>query len=65
MVESALSMSIPVTNAVKQVPKADVEAHRAILVAICNGDVDAAHMRTRALIGETMRLLDQIPEESG
>jgi DNA-binding FadR family transcriptional regulator len=60
MAESALSMSIPVTNAVKQVPKADVQAHRAILTAIRDGDVTAARERARDLIMETVRLLEKI-----
>ncbi len=63
MVESALSMSIPVTNAAKQVPKADVEAHRAILDAIRDGDAERARDCARVLIGETMRLLDMIVGE--
>jgi DNA-binding FadR family transcriptional regulator len=60
MVESALMMSIPVTNAVKRVSKADVEAHRAIFTAIRDGDAERARERARTLIGETVRLLDMI-----
>jgi GntR family galactonate operon transcriptional repressor len=60
MVESALSMSIPVTNAAKRVPKADVAAHRAVLTAISAGDPDSARERARALISETVRLLDTV-----
>lgn len=63
MVESALLMSIPVTNAVKRVSKADVEAHRAIYTAIRDGDVEQARERARSLIGETVRLLDMIVVE--
>jgi len=60
MVESALSMSIPVTNAVKRVPKADVEAHRAVFLAIAGGRAEEAHARAQALIAETLRLLREV-----
>lgn len=63
MVESALSMSIPVTNAAKRVPKADVAAHRAVLTAIRAGDAERARRRARGLISETVRLLDAIALE--
>jgi DNA-binding FadR family transcriptional regulator len=57
MIESALSMSIPVTNQAKQVAKADVEAHRAVYLAICAGDAVAASAHARAHILESLRLL--------
>lgn len=58
MVESALAMSIPVTNDVKQVPKADVELHMAIYQAIRDGRADEAAARAHELILETLRLLE-------
>lgn len=57
MVESALSMSIPVTNAAKQVAKADVEAHRIVYLAIRDGEAAAASAHARAHIEESIRLL--------
>ena len=57
MIESALSMSIPVTNHAKQVAKADVEAHRAVYRAIRAGDPVAASAHARAHILEALRLL--------
>ncbi|QAY76293.1 FadR/GntR family transcriptional regulator [Sphingosinicella sp. BN140058] len=57
MVESALSMSIPVTNAAKRVAKADVEAHRIVYLAIRDGDAAAASTHVRAHILESVRLL--------
>ena len=57
MIESALSMSIPVTNRAKQVAKADVEAHRAVYRAIRAGDPVAASAHARAHILEALRLL--------
>ena len=59
MVESALSMSIPVTNAAKQVAKADVEAHRVVFLAIRDGDSEAASAYARAHIEESIRLLNK------
>ena len=58
MVESALLMSIPVTNGVKQVPKADVEKHLAIFAAIRDGRPEDAAGMSRELIAETLRLLE-------
>lgn len=57
MIRSALSMSIPVTNAAKKVAKADVEVHRAIYLAIRDGDAEAARTHARAHILESVRLL--------
>ena len=57
MVESALSMSIPVTNAAKHVAKADVEAHRIVYLAIRDGEPAAASAHARAHIEESIRLL--------
>ena len=59
MVENALSMSIPVTNAAKQVAKADVEAHRIVYLAIAAGDADSAATHVRTHIQESVRLLRQ------
>lgn len=59
MVESALSMSIPVTNAAKKVAKADVEAHRIVYLAIRDGDSAAASTHARAHILESVRLLKE------
>jgi DNA-binding FadR family transcriptional regulator len=61
MIESALSMSIPVTNRAKQVAKADIEAHRAVYLAICDGDAAAASAHARAHILESLRLLKKDP----
>ena len=58
MVESALAMSIPVTNEVKQVPKADILLHMAIHDAIRDGRAEAAADLSQGLIAETLRLLD-------
>ena len=58
MVESALAMSIPVTNEVKQVPKADILLHMAIHDAIRDGRPDEAAERAHELIAETVRLLE-------
>ena len=58
MVESALLMSIPVTNNVKQVPKADVDKHLAIYAAIRDGRAEDAASMSRELIAETLRLLE-------
>lgn len=58
MVESALAMSIPVTNEVKQVPKADILLHMAIHDAIRDGRAEAAAELSHGLIAETLRLLD-------
>jgi DNA-binding FadR family transcriptional regulator len=57
MIESALSMSIPVTNRAKQVAKADVEAHRIVYIAIRAGDAAGASAHARAHILESLRLL--------
>ena len=59
MVESALSMSIPVTNAAKRVAKADVAAHRVVYEAIRDGDAAAASAHARAHILESLRLLKE------
>ncbi len=59
MVESALSMSIPVTNAAKKVAKADVEAHRVVYLAIRAGEAEAARAYARAHIEESIRLLNK------
>lgn len=61
MVESALAMSIPVTNEVKQVPKADVELHMAIYRAIRDGRSEEAAARSHELVAETLRLLEASP----
>ena len=58
MVESALAMSIPVTNEVKQVPKADVALHMAVHDAIRDGRAEDAATLSHELIAETLRLLD-------
>lgn len=58
MVESALAMSIPVTNEVKQVPKADILLHMAIFEAIRDGRGEEAAALSHDLIAETIRLLD-------
>ena len=57
MVESALAMSIPVTNEVKRVPKADVDLHLAIYSAIRDGNGERAAQLSHDLIAETLRLL--------
>lgn len=58
MVESALAMSIPVTNRVKQVPKADTELHLAIFRAIQDGRAEDAAAHAHELVAETLRLLE-------
>jgi DNA-binding FadR family transcriptional regulator len=59
MIEIALSMSIPVTNAARQVDKADVAVHRIVFEAIADGDPQAASGHARAHIEESLRLLKE------
>lgn len=58
-VETALRVSIRITNAVKGVPGADVQAHARIFRAIRNGKPRSARRGIEALLTETIELIQE------
>ena len=57
LVDTALRMSIRLTNKIKGVRNASVEDHESILVAIRNGRKEKAYRDTKAMIEEALALV--------
>ena len=64
LVDTALRMSIRLTNKIKGVRAANVDDHETILIAIQNGRKRDAHRETTAMIEEALALVRSLSEKN-
>ena len=64
LIDTALRISIRLTNKLKGVARASVEDHSKVLDAILAGDADRAEDAARALITEAMELIQRVQDDN-